>query len=231
MVVAVLRPIDTQPSKRYIDDLLIEKPDQRRDAGYFATSRVLLERGLHLRVRGAKFRIGRPETLLDHAVKRFGIFGAPFAAREHAGKSQEGKMPRSLRRPVAHKERRGRYLAHRRDEYVCVNICRCAIEALLEPDRLAGLVDAWRDSCEKGLDCLPNIRPVSGSIARAAVMASGQSQSTSVLPYLSPRSSPMFCGLPLKYRGAKSMAISSRSHPWRTVRFDRYGTGTGENPF
>jgi hypothetical protein len=34
MVVAVLRSIDTKPSKGGIDDLSIEKPDQRRHAGY-----------------------------------------------------------------------------------------------------------------------------------------------------------------------------------------------------
>ena len=39
-----LRPLEPQPSKCTIDDLLIHKLDQRRYAGYLATGRVLLER-------------------------------------------------------------------------------------------------------------------------------------------------------------------------------------------
>jgi hypothetical protein len=38
----------------------------------------------------------------------------------------------------------------------------------------------------------------------------------------------MFWNAPLKYRGATSAVISSRSHPLRMGRFDRCGTGTGE---
>ena len=72
---------------------------------------------------------------------------------------------------------------------------------------------------------------VTGSSRRADAMASGESQSTPALPYLSPKCSPMFCALPLKYCGAASIVISSRSQPWRMGRFDRCGTGTGENPF
>ena len=76
VVVAVLRPIDPQPSKRSIDDSSCQaSPMQRRRRRLVSSvGRVLLERGLHFGVRGAQFRIGRPETPVDHAVKRLGIF-------------------------------------------------------------------------------------------------------------------------------------------------------------
>src|SRR5438874_1621418 len=61
-------------------------------------------------------------------------------------------------------------------------------------------------------------------------MACGQSQSTSALPNLSPRSNPIFCAAPLKYWDTTSSVIWSPCQLWRTGRLDRYGTGTGEKP-
>jgi hypothetical protein len=78
-------------------------------------------------------------------VKRLRILDAPSSARKHARQSQECMMPRSFRRPVPRKERRGRHSANRRGERLRINICRRAFEARLEPDRLATLVDAWWD--------------------------------------------------------------------------------------
>jgi hypothetical protein len=74
VVVAVLCPIDSQPSERSIDDLLIKKSDERWHAGYLTTGGVSIERGLHFGVCGAQFRIGRPQAPVDRAVKRLGIF-------------------------------------------------------------------------------------------------------------------------------------------------------------
>src|SRR5437764_11467444 len=75
------------------------------------------------------------------------------------------------------------------------------------------------------------MRLVVGSNWLASILASGQSQSTSVLPNLSPKSSPMFCDAPLKYCDATSIVISSSCQQLRTGRFDLCGTGTGEKPF
>ena len=50
VVVTALCAIDSQPAKCGIDDLLVEKRDQRRHTGYLATGRMLLERGLHFEV-------------------------------------------------------------------------------------------------------------------------------------------------------------------------------------
>ena len=72
--------------------------------------------------------------------------------------------------------------------------------------------------------------PVSGSSSRAAVIASGQSQSTSALPNLSPSNTPMFWEGLLKYRCAESAVISSRCQASRTGLLDRHGMGTGEKP-
>src|ERR1700745_2022354 len=83
VVVTVLRPIDSQPPKRRIDDLLVKEPKQRRHAGYLSTGRVLLERRLNFRVCGAQFRIGWPKALIDDAVKRLGSFEAPVSASAH----------------------------------------------------------------------------------------------------------------------------------------------------
>lgn len=126
-------------------DLLIQNFDQRRHTSCLAASGVLLERGLYFGVCGAQFRGGRPETLVDRAVKRHRIFEAPSSAREHSGQSEERMVPRSFPRPVAGKERGGRHTVNRRHKLFRSDVFGYAFEALLEPDQLASLMDAWRN--------------------------------------------------------------------------------------
>lgn len=92
---------------------------------------MLLERGLHLAVCGAQVRIGQLETPVDHAVKRFCIFGVPSRAREHAGQGQERMVPRSVLRPVARKDCGGGHPVNRRHKNLRINVGGYSVEALL----------------------------------------------------------------------------------------------------
>jgi hypothetical protein len=138
---------NAQPPERGIDNFLVNEFSQRRYAGYRAVGRVPLEGGFDFHVRRAYVGTRGPQAHVDCPMKTASVVETPLSARDNTGKRQKCIMARSFGWPVARKERSSRHPVNRGPKNFRIDVCRSAIEAPLEADLLAFLVDAWRAYC------------------------------------------------------------------------------------